>query len=387
MRDFCAAVTLLQSGRHAQAYAAFVPLTERLESESVKQNLHEELRVQILIGVCYGLGFAASVRASDSVPELADRMDAFGRAFYLPHAELLRFVHFGLRGEQQRSDLHRERAELLSLRGASAWSAIHAMNYRSILICQWTRDAAGLLRATSDLSRVLDVSPNLRPFRDLAEAYLELLRGRPGQAVEIYERVFNAPREKKLANWCMERGRYAEALNALGRHGEAKEVCEEALAELSEADKPFRFIYQATLQELALCEAYLGDYAGATARLDTMLAEPIDNPLLTGALHRDKGRIAILERNLPAFFIAFGVMNAIYRKSQHPALIQQCEQLWSDAARMGLVQRVSGEHQRASLASHGLRASDTFSLPSAEDHAGETLEQTLDITQDERLAR
>ena len=36
MRDFCAAVTLLQSGRHAQAYAAFVPLTERLESESVK---------------------------------------------------------------------------------------------------------------------------------------------------------------------------------------------------------------------------------------------------------------------------------------------------------------------------------------------------------------
>jgi Protein kinase domain/AAA ATPase domain len=386
MRDFCAAVTLLQRGRHAEAYAAFQPLVARLSSEHAKQTINDEVRSQLLIGVWYGLGFAASVRASPEVPELADRMDAIGRAFYLPHAELLRFVHFGLRGDQQRSDAHRARAELLSLRGASAWSAIHAMTYRSILICQWTKDTAGLLRATNDLSRFLDVAPNMRPFRDLAEAYLEHLRGRSAQAVEIYERVFNAPRERRLANWCMERGRYAEALNALGRHGEAKEVCEEALAEIGEADQPFRFIYQGTLQELALCEAYLGDTARAEARLDALLAAPVENPLLTGALHRDKGRIAILARNAPAFLNAFTAMSDLFRKSQHPALIQQCEQLWVHAARQGLVQRVSGETQRTSLAGQNMRASDTFTLPPV-DLVGETAAESIDVTQDERLAR
>jgi tetratricopeptide (TPR) repeat protein len=302
-------------------------------------------------------------------------------------------VHYGLRGEQQRAEAYRARAELLSLRGASAWSAIHAMTYRSILICQWTRDAPGLLRASTDLTRMLDVAPNIKPYRDLADAYLELLRGRPAQAVEIYERVFNAPRERKLANWCMERGRYAEALNALGRHGEAKEVCEEALAEIGEKEKPFRFLYQATLQELALCEAQLGDLERATARLDELLAMPVDNPLLTGSLWRDKGRIAILERNSRAFMAAFGAMSDAFRKSQHPALVRQCEQLWSEAARVGLVQRVSGETQRASLASQSLRVSDTFTLPpmassdSQDKTLGETLADNLDVTQEERFAR
>jgi tetratricopeptide (TPR) repeat protein len=278
------------------------------------------------------------------------------------------------------------------LRGASAWSAIHAMTYRSILICQWTRDAPGLMRATRDLTRFLDVAPNMRPFRDLAEAYLELLRGRPAQAVEIYERVFNAPRDRKFANWCMERGRYAEALNALGRHGEAKQVCEEALSEIGESEKPFRFMYQATLQEFALCEAHLGDPERALARLSDLLAEPIDNPLLTGSLHRDQGRIAIIERNAPAFLASFTAMSDAFRKSQHPALIRQCEQLWSEAARVGLVQRVSGETQRASLTANHLRSSDTFSLPPTQqtdvgETQGETLADVLDVTQEERLAR
>jgi hypothetical protein len=386
-------VTFLQRGRHADAYAAFKPLIGRLESEHAKQTLNEEVRAQLLIGVYYGLGFASSVRAAPEVPELADRMDSFGRAFYLPHAELLRFVHYGLRGEQQRAEAYRARAELLSLRGASAWSAIYAMTYRSILICQWTRDAPGLLRASTDLTRMLDVAPNIKPYRDLADAYLELLRGRPAQAVEIYQRVFNAPRERKLANWCMERGRYAEALNALERHGEAKEVCEAALAEIGESDKPFRFLYQATLQELALCEAQLGDLERAKARLDELLAMPVDNPLLTGSLWRDKGRIAILERDAHAFLSAFGAMSDAFRKSQHPALVSQCEQLWSEAARVGLVQRVSGETQRASLASQNLRVSDTFTLPpvgssEAQDKTlGETLADDLDVTQEERFAR
>lgn len=386
MRDFCTTVTLLQRGRHAEAYATFPPLIARLESEHVKAKLSEELRVQLLIGVWYGLGFAASMRASPEVPLLADRMDSQQRAFYLPHAELLRFVHFGLRGEQQRSESHRARAELLSVRGASAWSAINPMNYRVILICQWTRDSAGLARASTDLSRMLDVAPNVRPFLELAVAYLELLRGRPALAVEIYERVFNAPREKKLANWCMERGRYAEALNALGRHGEAKQVCEQALSELSEADKPFRFIYQGTLQELALCEAYLGDTERALARLDALLATPVDNPLLMGALYRDKGRIAILQRDAATFHAAFAAMSEAFRKSRHPALIQQCEQLWVEAARSGLVQRVTGDNQRASLASQASRSSDTFTLPPV-DHVGETAAETLDVTQEERVAR
>jgi tetratricopeptide (TPR) repeat protein len=383
VRDFCAAVGALQRGQHADAYARFGSLVTRLEDPTHARGMSEEVRVQMLIGVYYGLGFSVSMQASPVVPTLAARMDSLGRAFYQPHAELLRYVHHGLRGEQEQADQHRARAELLSIRGGSSWSAIHAMTYRSILICQWTRDVGGLLRAVADLTRFAEVAPDMRPFRDLAEAYLEFLRGRGQVALEIYERVFAQPREHRLANWCMERGRYAEVLNSLGRHGEAKQVCEEALSGLSAADQAFRFMHQHTRQELALSEAQLGDFDGARARIDALLADSPDNPLLLGSLHRDRGRIAILERDAPSFLDAFLALNDSFRATQHPCLVQQYEQLWEEAARRGLVPRVAGEAQRALLSS-----SVRTAPPSSECDAltQDTLVETQ-ITQLDRLVR
>lgn len=347
--SFCVGTYALLRGEHARAVRCFLGLSERLQSAEVEGRMHEELRTRMRIGAYYGYGFSATMSASPVVPTLADRMDALAREFHRPHAEFLRYLHHALRGEQRRAEEHRALAEVLSVRGGSAWSALHGMAYRSILVCQWTRDASGLLRALHDMDRFLEVAPAMRTFRDLAQAYLELLRGRAEQAAAIYERVFADG--ERLPNLCTERGRYAEALNALGRSGEAKQICEEALRDVADEDLPFRFMYQSTAQELAISEALLGDLDAARARLAALSAVPIENPLLMGSLFRDQARVALLARDEEAFLAAYLEMSARFRQTQHPSLIQQCQQLWEEAVRVALVESASSDARKALLSS------------------------------------
>lgn len=247
--------------------------------------------------------------------------------------------YYAFRGEQDTADAHRTQAEVLALLGGTLWSAMSAVAVRMVLVSQWTRDSVALRRATDDLERLSTVAPALHAYRELAEAYLELLRGHAERALSIYERRAREPSPFRLVTWAPEAAHHAEALNALGRHGEARERCLAALGELSEADRRMRFLHQPLLQELALSEALLGDTGLAKTRLEALIEEvgPLDNPLLSGALHRDRCRVALIAHEPDAFVLHLRQMTGHFRGTRNPSLIQQCDQLASEGARAGLV--------------------------------------------------
>jgi tetratricopeptide (TPR) repeat protein len=264
-------------------------------------------------------------------------MDAQQRTFYRPHAELLRMLHYAMRGEQQRAEPHRERTELLALLGGSGWSAVYNTAHRSIVVYQWTQDSINLLRVIADLKRFAPLCAAVEPHLRLAEAYAELLHGRPEQAVTIYEEVFARFPKPSFWTWLGERGRYAEALNLLGRHAEARRVCRAALAEVADEDRVYSFLNHVLEQQLALAEARLGNIHEAESRLAALLeeAELSANPLLIGSLHRDRAYVALIARDAAAFDQHAAAMARLFRGTKNPALFQQCERLAKEGLKTG----------------------------------------------------
>jgi hypothetical protein len=338
VQEFCLTTARSRMGPLAPAERRFDALMQRLARPHTITGLDEEVRVQVMLGALYAGGMLKLLRASTDGLAIADNMDAQQRAFYRPHAELLRMLHYAMRGEQHLAEPHRERTELLALLGGSGWSAINNTAHRSILVYQWTQDSINLLRVIADLKRFAPLNAAVEPHLQLAEAYVELLRGRAPEAVALYEQTF--ARFPDLCSWTLtsERGRYAEALNASGQHAKARRVCKDALAALEPAEHEYPFVVHVVKQQLALAEAQLGDTQGAAERLEALIeqADASRNPLLLGSLHRDRALVALIARESAAFERHTTAMWRLFRDTKNPALIQQCERCGNEGLKAGL---------------------------------------------------
>jgi Protein kinase domain/AAA ATPase domain len=338
VREYCLTTARSRIGPLAVAEARFEQLMARLSDPRTARKLDDEVRAQLMVGALYAGGMVKLLRPNTDGLLIADKMDAQGRTFYHPHAELLRMLHYAMRGEQHLAEPHRERTELLSLLGGAGWSAVNNTAHRSILVYQWTQDSLNLLRVIADLKRFRDVNAAVEPHLQLAEAYVELMRGRADLAVPLYEQVFARFPTPCFWTWIGERGRYAEALNSLGKHAQARDICSDALNALAAEDRAYPFLSHVVEQQHALAEAQLGRADAAAARLEALLAqvEESQNPLLIGSLHRDRAYVALIARDGTAFERHVGAMARWFRGTKNPALIQQCERCGNAGLKAGL---------------------------------------------------
>lgn len=163
------------------------------------------------------------------------------------------------------------------------------------------------------------------------------LRGRPKEAVALYEQYIDDEQERMFYSWRFDRGCYAALLNAAGRHERAKEVCLAMLADqpdLSDLKEMRHF----SLQQLALAEASLGSIERGRALMETHLEaiRASDNPLLQGEAHRDRAYIALLAEDAASFEAHLQAMADCFRVTRNPSLIQQCDALAALAVQRGL---------------------------------------------------
>jgi tetratricopeptide (TPR) repeat protein len=338
VRELCRGLAEILQSKHAACASRMRRLTARLSAPRKPRGLDERVRVQMHLGAVYVRGTFEVYAGDPVVLELAKDLELSGRRFYQPHATLLRMFHHGFRGEQASADALHESAQAQALLAGALWSVRNGVAMRQLLMYQWTRDSVGLMRVMSDLEKLSVVAPALDTHRELGQAYLELLRGRPERALSIYERLLGDGAGRRIINWQAEAAHRARAFNALGRHAEARDACLALLAEASAADRRLCFIYQPAEQELALAEASLGNLSAAERRLDRLLEEvaALGNPLLSGALHRDRCRVAQVAHEAASFELHLLKMTDCFRATRNPCLIQQCEQLAAEGASAGL---------------------------------------------------
>jgi tetratricopeptide (TPR) repeat protein len=338
VRELCQGLCEIMLSKQASVAERMRRLMDLLADGRALRGLHPDVRVQMRLGAVYLRGVSEVYAGSPQVLELAAELDESGRAFSKPRAALLRMCHHGFRGDQELADKERTRAEALALLGGTSWSAMSAMAIRRLLLYQWTRDSVGLLRVVHELRDLTIIAPALQPHCQLGEAYLELLRGRPERALEVYERLLDAPRAYPVVNWQPEAAHRAQALNALGRHAEAREVCLAVVTRTSAEDLRMRFLYQPAQQELAISEASLGRAPEAEQRLDRLIEEvrPLSNPLLSGCVHRDRARVALLAEDATGFARHLAAAGEYLQATRNPCLIQQCEALAAQGVSAGM---------------------------------------------------
>jgi tRNA A-37 threonylcarbamoyl transferase component Bud32 len=333
-REFALATAELSSGyntRSAERYGALLKLLAKQKIFDTMSHeafvdgcTHGRAQAATMAGECNALAYAA---------ELARR-----HAFFKPHVETIKMTYHGFRGEKDLAQFHRNQGETLALQGGHSWTAFTVIAQRSAYIAMLSQDVLAVLQASADLERLAPLAPNALLYRDLCQAYVLMARGKLAQAVEIYERIGASPHASIMRAWELDRSFYAEALMGLGKDEQAKSVCEEVLRVCREQGA-LPYALRVPTQKLALVEAKLGNFARAKQLLAelTPFVVQSDSPLAIGSLHRDRARIALLERDAADFEQHFAAMLDIFRQTKNPSLIQQCRRLLAEAEKCGIV--------------------------------------------------
>jgi tetratricopeptide (TPR) repeat protein len=208
-----------------------------------------------------------------------------------------------------------------------------------------TGNVVSLMRVVVDLERLAGLAPTMAALAELARAHLSLMRGRTDAAIAIYERVLETPAARSLFTYPMERALHVRALGHRGEYAAARALCLPLLAPpYTGADEP-DVVWRLPRQELALIEAHLGNFAAAFELLDACLvrARKHDNPLALGSVHRDRARVHALAGDRSEFAEHLATMEAYFRSTENPWLIQQCAWLRANVAQLGLIEPAAVE--------------------------------------------
>jgi hypothetical protein len=327
--EFCLATAEVGAGKFGQSIARYGRLLERFERPV--QGMNKDVHLQFRQGILHGLAQAKAVDASPESLTLADELER-KHVFFAPHAEVIRASFHGQRGEQDESTRHRERGELLALRGGISWSSVTVMTLRATYMAMGTSDLVAIVRILPELERLSEIAPKMALVRDAALAFLELARGRPERAVALYEALFSSPHAPLMPVHLGDRTAYARALCAAGRKAEALAVCSELIAMFSASETlSYRRV---VLQEAAEIETAMDNHAAARARLEQLfvLLKATDNPFWLGSIHRAFARLSLREGDRAGFDDHARVCAEYYSATRNPSLIRQAEELLGEAA-------------------------------------------------------
>jgi tetratricopeptide (TPR) repeat protein/ABC-type transporter Mla MlaB component len=332
-REFAVATAELVAGFTVQASQRYQRLITLLQDPKYE----EYFRDGFLDGSVHG---CAQADVSSGAPDALRMAEELSRRhpFFRPHVETIKMTFYGARGDKERALEHRKQAEILALEGGLSWSAFTVLTYRNAYLAMATQDSLAVRAAAEELERLSTIAPKLLVFRDLCHAYLALSAGRPREALALYERCAALPHANLRPAYEVFASLQAQALAQLGRLDDAKRLCEEGLA-MREALGAPHYALRNLRQELAMVEAQRGDFVRAKGLLEEIAHEgaSTESPLVIGGVHRDRARVALLERDTAAFDQHFDAMLAAFRSTRNPSLIQQCRKLLAEAVRSGVV--------------------------------------------------
>jgi tRNA A-37 threonylcarbamoyl transferase component Bud32/tetratricopeptide (TPR) repeat protein len=345
MHQFCLNLAATVQDRIDDAYQGWTGLLERLESSKPIQNLPDSLRVFYVAGALYARGVMECWRDDSRALDYATRLDALNLKLYEMSADQVRMMYFGCLGNMELFERYRERVEMHAIKRGTAWQAETWSSGASITVYLRTYNAQGSRQCEEQLRELSREVPSLQTYADRVRGTVLLLRGKQDEALPELEKALHE-RGHEIVGWARSHGVLARAYNELGAHKRAREVCEKALASLSEGDLAFTAMNQIVQVELAIADAALGQHERAAAALDALLEKhtPYQAPLTLGALHDARARVAQRAAEARAAAgepysddgaIAFHLdqMQHWYRMTGASSLIERCDRMVKQSKR------------------------------------------------------
>jgi tetratricopeptide (TPR) repeat protein/tRNA A-37 threonylcarbamoyl transferase component Bud32 len=295
----------------------------------------------IRYAIAFGVGLSEAAAGLESANTWADILDK--DPLQQVSAMYLRKVVRLQQGDLEGAERFRKQAELLALQSSSR-SMFTNMLSLEIAVHAAAWDLTGVKQIGESIEQLAERHPNWVPFKHLAEGHYQRLRGSLSAALEAYEKCLalctpdpNQP-DRSIMAWPLATPAYVETLIALNRVEEAHAFAKRALAELEARD--MGSAGHEVVRTLALAEAKLGDFAGATARLDALIQRERDlgiTGLTLGMAYEARTRVAIWAGDKPAVERFAQLTAAQYRHGRGSTLGARYERLMEEARGSGVV--------------------------------------------------
>jgi predicted Ser/Thr protein kinase len=323
--QFAKNLELIMSDHPARACEQLSAYADKLERPGAMPGVAANVRDNFTAGTIFTLGV---LQASMDGPEClatADRLERFGPVRAMS-ADYIRSSWYASQGQLQRSEQFRKRMEVHAVTLGSAWQVETWAPVDGVKIALRHDDPARMKRAVQELGRLSSELPSLRSHEQAARGAYLVQRGKFAQALPLLDVTSDGPANR---NYTRARGLLARALNGLGQHARAKELCLTALAALEAGDRVFVMLTLNTQIELALAELGLGHGGVAKAQLDALIVEhePGQSPITLGALHQALVRVALRERDFARARAELAKMEAYYRTTDVATLLAQSASL------------------------------------------------------------
>jgi hypothetical protein len=170
--------------------------------------------------------------------------------------------------------------------------------------------------------------PSLKRHTRLARQGLMLAR-RDASYTNSVSAEYESHIPRSYIGWAATQGYLARGYNDLGKHAEAKAVCERTLAHMTDADREYVSLFLVPDIELAMADAGLDNAADGLLRIDRLLERfaGCDHPLVHGLLHEARAKISWNAGNRKAYELSRAEVERWFRPTDTPALIAKCERL------------------------------------------------------------
>jgi tetratricopeptide (TPR) repeat protein len=242
-------------------------------------------------------------------------------------------------GDADGAERYRREAELLALQ-ARVRQMFTTSVPTELAAYALAGDLSGVRQVKTRIQALADAYPGWRPYAELADGQFQQLRGNLEAARAAFERCIamaapdpnGAPRQ--VIVWPPAVASYVETLVGLGRYEEAKSCGEQALATCQALG--IGVLSHDISRALALAGAKVGDYAGAVARLEGLIADQQRLGvvgLILGASYEARARIAIWAGDEPALAKYANLTAREYRHGRRSPLGARWEQLMAEARR------------------------------------------------------
>lgn len=296
IHQFCRALEHIAREDEALAYDAFEDLIARFTDLRNYPTLPAEGRRLYLAGAQFARGSMAIFRGDGKgALESADALDRAGMKLYSMIASQLRWLYYVLRGEFAKAAPHRAELELHAAHVGSVWQVETWQAASLMLIYPLLNDIVSTTRVANRLDVLSRTIPSQRLYAESAKANLAMLRGelidRNALLRAFTAHLSKAPRS--YTGWTGMVGQMGRALNELGEHALAKELCEKAVSYMADADRDYVSIFLHVELALSVADAALGDVQRGLSRVDGLLERFRDrkHPVALGLLHETRARI------------------------------------------------------------------------------------------------
>lgn len=335
--DYCLALGQIATDHWDSTRSDLRRLYERFTDDTLFRSLPDDARKLYVGGLAYSNGVVEALRDSSTALEWADRLERLDLKLYEMIAQHVRALHHAGRGEFDKAREYSERLDVHAVQAGSAWQVEIWAPAGMILPYLAAQDVLGLKRSAEQLARLAEEIPSLGRYARLAHAAYLLCRGDHQRALQIHE-ILSQEEPRARAGWAGLTGSLASVYNELGDPARAKQICEDALRQIPNAERAFAIMNMRLEIELARARAALGEVEEAAAALDCLLEEhrASQNPLTMGLIHGARARIAVVQKDIASFTKHKEQMERWFRTTRNPALIAQCETLEKLAVQAGM---------------------------------------------------